>query len=182
VIKVGILRSLHRQAGQLGRTLLDRLGAYASADVTVADRDGRLVARLPDGSEFGLVDIFSQALTMMVLDMFRIMPDDAEHTPRVTLDQMIVARETWRFDPAGLGFADEKDEARRFVRAGHWRAGEELPRFVFVLAPTEPRPFYVDFDSPVYVNIFAKAVRRLLRDQPDGRITISEMLPTPEQT
>jgi hypothetical protein len=53
---------------------------------------------------------------------------------------------------------------------------------VFVLAPTEPRPFYVDFDSPVYVNIFAKAIRRLLRDQPDGRITVSEMLPTPEQT
>lgn len=159
-----------------------RARTVPSADVTVADRDGALVARLPDGSEFGLVDIFSQALTMMVLDMFRIMPDGAEHTPRVTIDKMIVARETWRFDPAGLGFADEKDEARRFVRGGHWRAGAGLPRFVFVLAPTEPRPFYVDFDSPVYVNIFAKAVRRLLRDKPDGRITISEMLPTPEQT
>ncbi|HEY2261864.1 MAG TPA: lantibiotic dehydratase [Streptosporangiaceae bacterium] len=159
-----------------------RARTVPSADVIVRKRDGRLTAVLPDGSEFGLIDIFSQALTMMVLDMFRIMPDDAEHTPRVTVDKMVVARETWRFDPAGLGFADEKDEARRFVRAGHWRAGQELPRFVFVLAPTEPRPFYVDFDSPVYVNIFAKAIRRLLRDQPDGRITVSEMLPTPEQT
>jgi hypothetical protein len=51
-----------------------------------------------------------------------------------------------------------------------------------VVSPTEPRPFYVDFHSPVYVNIFAKAVRRLPRDDPQGRMTISEMPPTPEQT
>jgi hypothetical protein len=53
---------------------------------------------------------------------------------------------------------------------------------VFVVSPTEPRPFYVDFDSPVYVTIFAKAVRRLARQDPDARLRISEMLPNPEQT
>jgi hypothetical protein len=153
-----------------------------SADVTVRDRDGRLVAEVPDGSVFDLVDIFAQALTMQVLDMFRLIPDDVAHYPRVTIDRMVVARETWRFDPATMNFADDKSEARRFVRAGQWRAEQGLPRFVFVVSPTEPRPFYVDFDSPVYVNIFAKAVRRLLRDKPGGRMTISEMLPTPEQT
>ncbi|WP_405150341.1 lantibiotic dehydratase family protein [Sphaerisporangium sp. NBC_01403] len=153
-----------------------------SADVLVRDHDGRLVAVLPDGGEFDLVDIFSQALTMLVLDMFRIVPEDADHFPRVTIDRMMVARETWRFDPATMEFANEKNEAKRFVRAGQWRAARELPRFVFVVSPTEPRPFYVDFHSPVYVNIFAKAVRRLLRDDPQGRITISEMQPTPEQT
>lgn len=153
-----------------------------SADVTVRDQDGRLVAELPDGNVFDLVDIFSQALTMQAIDMFRIVPDGVEHFPRVTVDRMVVARETWRFDPATMDFADDKSEARRFVRAGRWRTAQGLPRFVFVVSPTEPRPFYVDFHSPVYVNIFAKAVRRLLRDDPEGRMTISEMLPTPEQT
>jgi hypothetical protein len=53
---------------------------------------------------------------------------------------------------------------------------------VFVVSPTESRPFYVDFDSPVYVTVLAKAMRRLARKDPDGRITVTEMLPTPEQT
>jgi hypothetical protein len=95
---------------------------------------------------------------------------------------MAVTRETWRFEPSTMDFANDKSEARRFVRAQQWRTARELPRFVFVVSPTEPRPFYVDFHSPVYVNIFAKAVRRLLRDDPYGRMTISEMLPSPEQT
>ncbi|MEU5077366.1 hypothetical protein AB0G76_38310, partial [Streptomyces asoensis] len=47
---------------------------------------------------------------------------------------------------------------------------------------TEPRPFFVDFDSPVYVNILAKAARRLARKDPHARLTVTEMLPTPEQT
>ncbi|HEY3873472.1 MAG TPA: hypothetical protein VGM10_34260, partial [Actinocrinis sp.] len=47
---------------------------------------------------------------------------------------------------------------------------------------TEPRPFYVDLSSPVYVNILAKAIRRLARNDPGGQLTFSEMLPTPEQT
>ncbi|MGH3380986.1 MAG: lantibiotic dehydratase [Actinoallomurus sp.] len=154
----------------------------SSADVSVEDQDGRLVAVLPDGNVFDLVDIFAQALTMMAIDMFRIVPDDVDHHPRVTVDRMVVTRETWRFDPETMDFANEKNEAKRFVRAGRWRTGQRLPRYVFVVSPTEPRPFYVDFHSPVYVNIFAKAVRRLLRDDPKGRMTISEMLPSPEQT
>lgn len=155
-----------------------------SGECTVRDRDGRLVVTVPDGAEFDLVDVFSQALTMLVQDMFRIVPSDAGHFPRVTIDRMIIARETWRFDPGTLEFAEEKDEAKRYVRAGQWRAAQGLPRFAFVVSPTEPRPFYVDFDSPVYSNIFTKAIRRLRRNegQSQGQLTISEMVPTPEQT
>ena len=154
----------------------------ASADVRVEDRDGRLVAVLPDGAVFDVIDIFSQAMTVLALDLFRIVPAEADHFPRITIDRMVVTRETWRFEPSTMDFAEEKSEPRRFVRAQQWRTARELPRFVFVVSPTEPRPFYVDFHSPVYVNIFAKAVRRLRRDDPHGRLTISEMLPSPEQT
>ena len=68
------------------------------------------------------------------------------------------------------------------MRARQWRETAGLPRFVFVVSPAESRPFYVDFDSPVYVNIFAKTVRRLAREMPGERLTVSEMLPNPEQT
>ncbi|WP_042429246.1 lantibiotic dehydratase [Streptacidiphilus anmyonensis] len=152
-----------------------------SADVAVVERDGALRVVLPDGAEFPAVDVFAHVLTTLAMDLFQILPE-AEHTPRVTVDRLVVARETWRLPAASLGFPEEKDERRRFVRARRWREQQGLPRFVFVVSPTESRPFYVDFDSPVYVTVLAKAMRRLARKDPDGRVVITEMLPTPEQT
>ncbi|NJQ18014.1 lantibiotic dehydratase, partial [Streptomyces bohaiensis] len=84
-----------------------------SADVTVADRDGRLTAVLPDGAEFDVLDVFGHALTNRVMDRFALRPD-ADHVPRVTIDRMTVQRESWRFTGDDLDFADEKNEARRW--------------------------------------------------------------------
>ncbi|MFC8349824.1 lantibiotic dehydratase [Streptomyces sp. NPDC057280] len=155
--------------------------AVRSADALVEERDGSLVVRLPDGAVFPALDVFSHVLTTLSMDLFRLLPP-AAHTPRVTLDRMVVARETWQLPAADADFADDKDEARRFVRARHWRTRLGLPRYVFVISQTESRPFYVDFDSPVYVTILAKALRRLARKDPQGTATFTEMLPTPEQT
>ncbi|MFE1963386.1 lantibiotic dehydratase [Streptomyces sp. NPDC059479] len=149
-------------------------------DVLVEERDGQLKALLPDGSVFDLLDVFSHAMTNRVMDRFTLRPD-TDRSPRITIDSTVVARETWKFVASEMKFADEKSEARRFVRARQWRTAQELPRWVFVVSPTEPRPFFVDFDSPVYVNIFAKAARRLARKDPSARMTVTEMLPTPEQ-
>ncbi|MET8150663.1 lantibiotic dehydratase [Actinoplanes sp. NPDC049668] len=152
-----------------------------SADVVVRARGDELLAVLPDGAEFDVIDVFSHVLTTLVMDRWRILPEH-DHTPRVTVDRLVISRETWRFPGAVLSFADEKTEARRYLRARRFRASHELPRFVFVVSPTEPRPLFVDFDSPASVNLFAKAVRRLARKDPAARLTVSEMLPTPEQT
>ncbi|MEF2526185.1 MULTISPECIES: lantibiotic dehydratase [Streptomyces] len=152
----------------------------ACADVAVEDRGGRLVAVLPDGAVFDLLDAYANTLTQRVMDRFTLRPE-GDHTPRISIDRMVVARETWAFPAGGLGFADDKSEARRFVRARQWQREHDLPRFVFVVSPTEPRPFYVDFESPVYLNILAKAVRRLARKDPSAKLKVSEMLPTPEQ-
>ncbi|MGK5447703.1 lantibiotic dehydratase [Streptomyces radiopugnans] len=152
-----------------------------SADVTVREReDGELAVVLPDGAEFAAVDVFSHVLTTLAMDLFQVLPE-AAHSPRITVDRLVVARETWRIPAGSTDFAAEKDEARRFVRARQWREETGLPRFVFVASPAEPRPFYVDFDSPIYVTVLAKALRRLARRDPDGQVVVTEMLPTPEQ-
>jgi hypothetical protein len=151
------------------------------ADVAVEERaGGALVAVLPDGAEFPLLDVYANTLTQRVMDRFTLRPE-GDHTPRISIDSMVVARETWSVPVAELEFAEVKSEAERFVRARQWARERELPRYVFVVSPTEPRPFYVDFDSPVYVTIFAKAARRLARKDPGARLKVSEMLPTPEQ-
>ncbi|WP_042420901.1 lantibiotic dehydratase [Streptacidiphilus anmyonensis] len=152
-----------------------------SADVEVVEGpDGRLQVVLPDGTRYPLLDAYANTLTQKVMDRFTIHPE-GDHTPRITVDKVVVARETWQVPVAELAFAEERTEAGRFVRARQWQRERELPRFVFVVSPTEPRPFYVDFESPVYLTILAKAARRLARRDPDARLKISEMLPTPEQ-
>ncbi|MEU5320302.1 lantibiotic dehydratase [Streptomyces sp. NPDC021056] len=151
-----------------------------SADVLVEDTDGRLTAVLPDGTRYDLLDAYANTLTQRVMDRFTLRPE-GDHTPRISVDRMILARETWQLPVAEVDFADEKSEAARFVRARHWQGRHDLPRFVFVVSPAEPRPFYVDFDSPVYITILAKAARRLARKDPGARLKVSEMLPTPEQ-
>ncbi|MFI9005966.1 lantibiotic dehydratase [Actinosynnema sp. NPDC053489] len=152
-----------------------------SADVRVELRDEELVAVLPDGAVFPVADVFSHVLTTLVVDGFRVLPE-ADHTPRVTVDRLVVSREAWRFPVAELGFADAKTEARRFVGARAWRTRHDLPRFVFFTSPAEPRPVFVDFDSPASVTLLAKAARRLARADASARLTVTEMLPTPEQT
>ncbi|WP_345025798.1 lantibiotic dehydratase, partial [Streptomyces sedi] len=152
-----------------------------SGDVLVQDREGRLTAVLPDGATFPLLDVFGNALTNRVMDRFALRPE-APHSPRITVDRMIIARETWRLDPTTLHFAHEKNEAHRFATTRHWATQLGLPRYAFALSPTEPRPFYIDFHSPIYCTILAKAIRRLARDQPHHHLTLTEMLPTPHHT
>jgi hypothetical protein len=168
--------------------LIDQTGdphrprSVLSADVLVEQRDGELVAVLPDQTVLPVIDAFGHVLTTLVMDSFRILPEAAEHSPRVTVDRMILARETWRFTPDQLPFATETNEARRYVTARHWREQHQLPRHIFLTSATEPRPCYIDFDAPTYINILAKAARRLARHNPTAHLTITEMLPAPDQT
>ena len=104
------------------------------------------------------------------------------HTPRLTIERLVVSRESWDFAPASLPFANEKSEANRFLAARRWARDYGLPRGVFVRMPMERKPFYVGFDSPILVNMFTKKVRRMLeQDTPDSPITVTEMYPTIDQ-
>jgi hypothetical protein len=54
---------------------------------------------------------------------------------------------------------------------------------MFAHSTAEKKPFYVDFASPISVELLAKAIRRAAEHDPErGRIKLSEMLPDPSQT
>lgn len=156
----------------------DRPGLVLSRDVEVVETEGSVLARLPGGEVFELLDLFAEMLTSMVVNRFRLFADEP-HRPRVKIDQLVVCRESWRFNPADLDFAAEKDEAARFVRARQWAAALGIPRQVFVKSNAEVKPVYVDFTSPIYINSLAKMVRRMNADEreQDKTITVVEMLP-----
>jgi hypothetical protein len=85
------------------------------------------------------------------MDSLEFMPDAAHH-PRITIDRLVVVRESWHLEAAGIDFARLRDEAARFAAARHWRRAIGLPRRVFVKSPDEMKPFCVDFDSVISVN------------------------------
>jgi len=177
---VDVLAALHSSAADPGRP-----GLLASADVLVEEVDGSLAARLPTGETRDLLDLFAALMLRHVIDRFAILGEDP-HTPRVSFDRLVVARETWRVPAGELAFAHELDEARRFVQARAWHRARGLPRHVFVTLPSEQKPFYVDFEGPLYVSLLANAVRRLTAQGGEGereepRVQISEMLPGFEQ-
>jgi predicted transcriptional regulator len=156
----------------------DRPGLVLSRDVEVVETEGSVIARLPGGEEFDFLDVFAEMLTSMVASRFRLFAG-RPHTPRVKIDNMVVSRERWLFDPADLDFAAEKDEVARFVRTREWAAALGIPRYVFAKSSAEEKPVYVDFASPIYVNVLAKMVRRTNADERvgDKTITVVEMLP-----
>jgi hypothetical protein len=156
----------------------DRPGLVLGRDVEVVETEGTVMARLPGGEVFDFLDLFEEMLTSIAAYRFQLFAD-RPHTPRVKIDNLVVCRERWRFNPADLDFAVEKDEVARFVRTREWAAALGIPRYVFVKSSAEEKPIYVDFTSPVYVNILAKMVRRANAAErlPDKTITVVEMLP-----
>lgn len=154
----------------------------AIGDLLVEKTGGRLFMRTRDGRvRFDALETIGEGLSTIVVNAMKILPR-GRHTPRVTIDRLVVCRESWSFLASELSFAEVKDEAARFLAARKWAGSHGMPRFVFVKAPTEVKPFYLDLDSPVYVDIFAKVIRQVSRHlDSDGSITLTEMLPTPDQ-
>lgn len=127
-----------------------------------------------------ILDVFTETLSWLQLcDQFTLLQPH-EHLPRISIDRFVINRESWRFAADDIEFAHIQEEADRFLEARRWADVYEIPRFVFVKTPVEPKPFYVDFESPVLINILAKSIRRALREMPDDPyVTVTEMLPDP---
>jgi hypothetical protein len=150
--------------------------------LVVEDVDGELMARSRDGAhEFPLMDLISEPLSGIFTHSFGVLTE-GRYVPRRTIDRLVVSRETWRFSPDELGFAFEKKEADRFLGLRRWARAHGLPRFVFTKVPVERKPCYIDLDSAIYAEAFAKLVRRSAEQgDPGDLVTVSEMLPGPDE-
>lgn len=151
-----------------------------TAAVTVSDVDGELVATAPDGQRWPIVEVFANLLATHTVDAFKLLGAH-QHSPRVTIDRLVVNRETWRFPPEELGFVTVKDERERYLATRRWRLKWGLPDQVFVKLDTEIKPFYVDLTSPVYINFLCTSVRGAIKADPNVTIVVTEMMPTTDQ-
>ena len=150
--------------------------------LVVEQCDNELVVRTRDGQmQFDMIECFADFLTSRASNCFKILRP-ATHTPRITIDRLVICREAWNFDLHEMGFAFEKDRCDRFVAARKWARANSLPRFVFVRVPGEIKPVYIDFTVPVLIDILSKLVCQASKsDRTAPRVAVTEMFPSPDQ-
>lgn len=148
-----------------------------ASEIRVTEEDGVLTAASPDGAwRAPVIEVLGEFMSALVANRFDIR-EPAPHQPRVLLDDMVVCRESWRVASDVL---DSRPEASG-VLAAQLRA-RGVPRHVFARTPAEPKPFYVDLESPLLLRNLGRALRLLAgRPERERRVTLSEMLPGPEE-
>jgi hypothetical protein len=143
--------------------------------------DGLVVRTRDNAHRFPALVYFERLLWGESLTSFKLLPP-AAHTPRIAVDRLVIQREAWRFPCRDLGFIDAKTESDRFIAARRWARAHGLPHWVFARFPQEFKPLYVDLESPPSVEIMTTVARRALEVAgDDAEISLSEMLPNPEQ-
>ncbi|HVU65522.1 MAG TPA: lantibiotic dehydratase [Ktedonobacteraceae bacterium] len=128
---------------------------------------------------WNLLDLLGDFLVLQIMHAFSLLPP-ADHTPRITLERLVVQRETWRFAAQDMRFPFLSAEAERFLEVRRWMHAHDLPRHVFVKVPSESKPFFVDFANLASIDVCARALRRAAKNQ--EVITVSEMLPDLHET
>jgi hypothetical protein len=145
--------------------------------VTVSKVDDQLIARLPGHHDRPLLDLVSDFLGIHAFDTWKL-TGVRGNTPRVMVDDLVLLRRSWRCTVAETGLGDVTGERERYLAVRAWAHRLGLPERVFLRVSTEIKPCYVDFTSPVYARVLCTMLRSA---GPDAGVTISEMLPTPDQ-
>ncbi|HEY3568410.1 MAG TPA: lantibiotic dehydratase [Thermoanaerobaculia bacterium] len=91
--------------------------------------------------------------------------------PRFVSDKLILFRRRWTFQPGQL----PEEGAAFFAEVARWRRRRGIPRHVFVHTAADPKPFYADLESPLFVDLLRRALGE------NATLHLTEMLPGPEE-
>ncbi len=147
-----------------------RAQVLALSELVMEELDGALVVRTRDRRvSFDVIAFLEHHLLAASFSQLSLLGGD--HVPRVTVDGVVLTRERWTVPAAQLAFAREEDTTARFVAARAWARAAGLPRRLFLKVPEETKPLFLDLESPTFVDLAAKMVRKA------SEISLSEMLP-----
>jgi hypothetical protein len=157
----------------------DRLVPISS--LIVREVAGGLAAVAPDGRSWPLAEVFDRPLAEVSVEAFKL-AGTGPYTPRLTLDRMVVARQTWRTTVGACPLATVIGDQERYLAARRWRAELGLPERMFVKIASETKPTFVDLTSPLFVTSLATMLRSArLKGGPDIALGMTEMLPDTDQ-
>ncbi|MEU6056652.1 lantibiotic dehydratase [Streptomyces sp. NPDC047097] len=159
----------------------DRSRIDAAVGITLAEQAGAVTATTPDGRQWSMAELLAVPVSIIAADAFKIGLDRA-HAPRVTLDGLVLFRETWRLPAGEIPLAAKPDREGDYLAVRRWLREHRLPDQAFVKFPQETKPSLVDFTSPTLVLTFANLVRRTRHLDPAAAVVLSEPLPHPEDS
>jgi hypothetical protein len=91
--------------------------------------------------------------------------------PRFVSGRLVLFRRRWTFQP---GKSPEEGPAF-FAEVARWRRQRGIPRHVFVHTAADPKPFYADLESPLFVDLLRRALGE------ETTLHLTEMLPGPDE-
>ena len=131
---------------------------------------GVMIHSLDGRFALDVVEAFEDALLSATIAQFSF-ASPRRHQPRVVIDDLVVARETWHLLPDEFSFARLPRGSEQYLAAFEWARSLGLPRHVFIKVPHEMKPIFGDFTSPYTVEVFCRQLRSA------SLVTVSEMLP-----
>lgn len=143
----------------------------AISELVIERIDGTLVVRSHDGAFcVHILEFYDWLLSLQFANSLKLLPPQP-HSPRVTIDNVVVCHETWRFATKDLPFLRHKDPTERYSAARRWARDHGLPERVFYRASSERKPFFLDLTSTILWKVFSKMAKA------SEEVTVSEALP-----
>jgi hypothetical protein len=147
------------------------------AGLTVGPGEGGLRVRDAGGREWPILDVFSQLFDYQAFDTWKL-AGNADHTARISVDGLVLVRETWRTTVGDTWLAGVKGERERYLAVRRWRRDLGLPERIFVRVDTELKPCFVDLTSAVYTRVLCTLLRGAhAKGGDEVGLTVTELLP-----
>jgi hypothetical protein len=157
-----------------GRASVPRPRTSAASEIVLREEGDHLHLHETTGSSRR----WNAAGLLALVPSISLFDPERRHSPRVTVDRLVLSREQWRIPVEELSFAFQGTSLARWLGLRRWARRTKIPRLTFYKMRSEPKPMYLDLDAPRYVDLFCKLLRA---EDPAQSITLTEMLPSPEQ-
>lgn len=143
---------------------------------------GGLIARTRDGRlSFPALELLGPHLSQECNDVLGAWIRAGDHVPRIRVGDVIISRERWRFAPEEIEAASVSKPHERFLALRRWARHHGMPRHCFFKVSSERKPCFLDFDSPIYADLFLKMVRSAAETGAGASVSVVEMLPRLDQ-
>ncbi|MGI8576785.1 MAG: hypothetical protein ACR2KG_02480 [Nocardioidaceae bacterium] len=118
------------------------------------------------------LDVLALPHTNRMQGQLLVWPSGTDHVPRICCAGVVLHRETWWLapQPQWRKKSGYHLEAWRWLR--RWRIEHRAPETLYVRAPGEPKPVYVDLANPILVDWLIRQLALATAPVP-----VSEMLP-----
>ncbi len=124
----------------------------------------------PEGFVSFLVEIGRQGLQPLAWFPGFDVPG-IDRWPRFVSGRLVLFRRRWTFTPVKL----PEEGPAFFAEVARWRRRRGIPRHVFVHTSADPKPFYADLESPLFVDLLRRALGE------ETMLHLTEMLPGPDE-